>query len=145
MHLHDDSMLSVLTYAIAELGVEHVVVAGHTSCGGAAACIAAAAAHPLSAPADGKRPTPLERWLAPLTDLARELAAAHPDEKLTPLELVEAGVRRQVENVLESEVVRDAWSAEAGVRGKARLRGVHGWVYELEKGRVRDLGVSVCV
>ena len=130
----------MLTYAIAELGVEHVVIAGHTSCGGAAACLAAAGSPP---PSSTDKLKPLQRWLAPLTDLARSLSALQPGQKLTPVELVEASVRMQVENVLQSDVVQDAWSADASVRGKAKLRGVHGWVYELDRGRVKDLGVSV--
>lgn len=58
-------------------------------------------------------------------------------------ELVEASVRMQVENVLRSEIVKTAWSRNLDARGKAKLKGVHGWVYELDKGRVKDLGISV--
>ena len=131
VHLHDENVLSVLTYAVAHLGVEHVVVVGHTNCGGVAACLAASA-KPSSAPT-----APLEKWLSPLTDLARELHGP------TPAELVEANVKAQVENVLQTDVVKNAWSEDASVRGGAKLLGVHGWVYEIERGRVRDLGVSV--
>ena len=130
MHLHDDSILSVLTYAIAHLGVEHVVVAGHSACGGVAACLAGAQGAP-AAPA-----SPLERWLAPLTDLARDLHGP------APLALVEANVRAQVQNVLQSEPVRAAWARDPAARGAAKLVGVHGWVYDIEQGRIRDLGVS---
>lgn len=130
VHLHDDSILSVLTYAIAELGVEHVVVAGHSHCGGVAACLAAAQEKPTEPGA------PLQRWLAPLTDLARSLDGPQP------LELVEANVRAQVEHVLQSDAVRNAWSADPAVRGNARLVGVHGWVFDIDKGKLRDLGVS---
>lgn len=130
VHLDDDNILSVLAYAIAALGVEHVVIAGHTCCGGAAACLS-----PSPMPAT----TPLGRWLAPLTAIAQAL----PEADRTPVKLVEASVRAQVEHVLKSDVVQNAWSADASVRGSAKLKGVHGWVYELEKGRVRDLEVSV--
>ena len=130
VHLHDDSILSVLTYAIAELGVEHVVVVGHSNCGGVAACLAAS----QSAPSEPD--SPLGRWLAPLTDLARELHGP------APRELVDANVRAQVQNVLESAPVRAAWAHDPAVRGGAKLVGVHGWVYDIEHGRIRDLGVS---
>ncbi|GJE98258.1 carbonic anhydrase [Phanerochaete sordida] len=127
VHLHDDSIQSVLTYAIAELGVEHVVVVGHSHCGGVAACLGAAAAPPAAPSA------PLGRWLAPLTDLARALHGPQP------LELVEANVRAQVQQLLQTDAVRAAWGAD---RGKTQLVGVHGWVYDIEKGRLRDLAVS---
>lgn len=134
-------MLSVLTYAVAHLGVEHVVVVGHTNCGGVAACLAASSApsSTTSANPSAKPQSPLERWLAPLTSLAQELG--HPSSA----ELVDANVRAQVANVLASDVVRAAWSTDPSSkeeRGGAKLVGVHGWVYEIESGRVRDLGVS---
>lgn len=143
MHLHDENVLSVLTYAVAHLGVEHVVVVGHTNCGGVAACLAASSAPSSTSSNPSDKPqSPLERWLAPLTSLAQELG--HPSSA----ELVDANVRAQVANVLASDVVRAAWGADPSSKegeeekGGARLVGVHGWVYEIESGRVRDLGVS---
>ena len=130
VHAHDENVLSVLTYAVAHLGVEHVVVVGHTNCGGVAACLAASS-KPTTAPS-----SPLERWLEPLTTLAKTMD--HPSSA----QLVEANVRAQVQHVLESDVVAAAWSKDPAVRGEAKLVGVHGWVYELESGRVRDLGCS---
>ncbi|OCH91078.1 carbonic anhydrase [Obba rivulosa] len=125
IHPDDDSALAVLTYAVEHLGVTHVVIVGHTQCGGAAACHAAAQSPPSPSAPD----TPLGRWLAPLTDLARE-------GKMGPEELVEANVRAQVRNVVETAVMQGAWE-------KGRDVWVHGWVYEIEKGELRDLGVSV--
>ncbi|KAH9886646.1 carbonic anhydrase [Cubamyces lactineus] len=122
-HPEDDSALAVLTYAVAHVGVSHVILVGHTNCGGAQACHAIA--HDPSAEAPEG---PLGRWLAPLTELAR----AHDD--LT--DLVEANVRTQVENIARTDVVQAAWAKGKDVQ-------VHGWVYELETGRLRDLGVSV--
>ena len=49
-------------------------------------------------------------------------------------------MRQQVENILQSDVIRSAW--EKAARGEAKSVYVHGWVYELESGRLRDLGVS---
>ncbi|RDX49542.1 carbonic anhydrase [Lentinus brumalis] len=124
-HLTDDSALSVLTYAVEHVGVSHVLLVGHTNCGGAAACAQAAKAPAASEPA-----SPLERWLAPLTEIARTVEG----EDLTAL--VEANVRVQVENIALSDVMQRAWA-------KGRDVQVHGWVYELESGRLRDLGVTV--
>ncbi|EIW56303.1 carbonic anhydrase [Trametes versicolor FP-101664 SS1] len=125
-HLNDDSALSVLTYAVAHVGVQHVILVGHTNCGGAAACHAAA--HSGAPPSDEPPADPLTRWLAPLTEIARE------HEDLT--ELVEANVRAQVANIAQAGPMAAAWAAGKDVQ-------VHGWVYELETGRMRDLGVSV--
>ena len=134
MHLTDDSILSVLAYAIAELGVEHVVVVGHTQCGGAAACLAAASAPP---PPSSAPKSPLQNWLGPLTSLAQSL------KEPTAEELVDENVKEQVRNVLATDVVKAAWSKDPEVRGNAKLVGVHGWVYEIERGRVKDLEVTV--
>ena len=113
----------MLTYAVEHVKVEHVILVGHTNCGGAAACAQAAAAAP------SEPESALARWLAPLTDLARSLG---PDGDLTAL--VEANVRVQVGNILTSEVLEREW--------KIRDVHVHGWVYELETGKLRDLGIS---
>ncbi|KAI0633173.1 carbonic anhydrase [Trametes polyzona] len=122
-HLNDDSALAVLTYAVGHVGVSHVILVGHTNCGGAQACHDAAHNTPSSPPAD-----PLSRWLAPLTEIAREY------DDLT--DVVEANVRAQVANIAETDVMKAAWAKGKDVQ-------VHGWVYELETGRMRDLGVSV--
>ena len=116
----------MLTYAVEHVGVSHVVLVGHTNCGGAAACSKLA----LSPPPSSSPDSPLMRWLAPLVEIAR----AHPGADLTTLaeENVKAGVR----NLVESEVLKGAWAGGKDVK-------VHGWVYELETGRLRDLGVSV--
>ncbi|OBZ74408.1 Carbonic anhydrase 2 [Grifola frondosa] len=121
-HPSDDSALAVLTYAVDHVGVSHVIVVGHTNCGGAAACHAAAN-DPAAAAPDG----PLGRWLGPLTDLAK-------GRDLT--ELVEANVRAQVANLANAETLKSAWERGKDVQ-------VHGWVYEIETGRLRDLGISV--
>ncbi|KAI0698744.1 carbonic anhydrase [Earliella scabrosa] len=122
-HLDDDSALSVLDYAVEHLGVSHVILVGHTNCGGAAACAKAAAA-PSAAPPS----SPLERWLAPLVEIAK-----NTEGDLTAL--VEANVRAQVANIVKTDVIQHEWTK--------RDVQVHGWVYELETGRLRDLGITV--
>ncbi|RPD63531.1 carbonic anhydrase [Lentinus tigrinus ALCF2SS1-6] len=129
-HPTDDSALSVLSYAVEHVGVTHVLLVGHTNCGGAAACAAAAQSSPSGPPSAPE--SPLERWLAPLTELARGLL----DEGTDMSGLVEANVRMQVANIAGSEVMQRVWAAGKDVQ-------VHGWVYDLESGRLRDLGVTV--
>ena len=108
-----------------------VVLAGHTQCGGAAACYQA-----MSAPTtNGEKATPLTRWLAPLTSLVAslDLSATTPDAALDLI--VQENVKRQVEHICAAEPVRQAWAAGKHVS-------VHGWVYDVASGRIKDLGVT---
>jgi len=135
-HLHDDSALSVLTYAVDVLGVEHVVVVGHTSCGGAAACLKGAR-HLRKSDGSGAHETPLDRWLAPLTTLVASLDISEEhvsDEHALPV-VVEENVKMQVENVANTEIMRKAWASGKPVH-------IHGWVYLVEEGRLKDLQIS---
>jgi len=128
-HINDDSAISVLTYAVEQLGVQHIVVCGHTQCGGAAAAFGAA-----RDPSQAFPPTvPLGRWLAPMVKLAGKLVKSDPSA--TPLTLIDESVKEQVRNVISTEVVQTAW-----LSGKKLY--VHGWVYQLESGLLKDLGVS---
>ncbi|KAG9077906.1 hypothetical protein FS749_010165, partial [Ceratobasidium sp. UAMH 11750] len=107
---------------------------GHTQCGGAAACHAAAQNLNSAAPPT----TPLARWLGPLTELAASLTAdndAH-DTSAELASLVDANVRKQVENVVDTDVIQRAWAAGKKVY-------VHGWVYVIETGTIKDLKVTV--
>ncbi|TFK45318.1 carbonic anhydrase [Heliocybe sulcata] len=134
-HLDDDNVQSVLCYAVAHLGVEHVIIVGHTKCGGAAACLGASphpsSPTPLAVPSHGPS-APINKWLAPLVDMASTITPK-PGQDAGTL-LVEASVKRGVENVCKTETMREEWAK--------RKVYVHGWVYEVESGRVRDLGVS---
>jgi len=134
-HLHDDSAQSVLSYAVSVLGVEHIVVVGHTQCGGAAACLQFAQSPPTPTP-----DTPLNRWLTPLTSLAASVQSRLPtpsDSEALAI-LVEENVKAQVKNVCKAAPVTAAWAAHE----KARSLWVHGWVFEIENGKLRDLEVS---
>ena len=107
-----------------------VVLVGHTNCGGAAACYDAACAGPAGAPSDS-----LGRWLAPLVDLATSLNLADSDRPSALAKLVDANVRKQVGNLVASDVMQKAWAAGKSVR-------VHGLVYDLASGELKDLGVT---
>ncbi|KZP29603.1 carbonic anhydrase [Athelia psychrophila] len=130
-HLDDDSAQSVLSYAITALGVQHVLVVGHTHCGGAAACMSAART-PSTAPAAD---TPLGRWLAPLTSIASSIIEKAPNAPLDVL--VEENVRAQVANLSKAPAVQAAWEG-----GKTMLW-IHGLVYKIEDGTLADLAVSM--
>jgi carbonic anhydrase len=123
----DANYLSVLQFAVDVLKVKHVIVVGHYGCGGVAAAV------------DGKRRGLVDHWLHPIREVhdthLRELdAIADPQGRLD--RLCELNVIRQVRNVASDVFVQDAWA-----RGQ-ELR-VHGWVYSLADGLVKDLDVSV--
>jgi carbonic anhydrase len=123
----DRNCLTVLQYAVDVLGISHVIVCGHYRCGGVQAALGPRA------------PEPLETWLTPLRGLCDrhrdELeAAADADEKWR--RLCEINVRGQVQTLCALETLRNAWA-----RGQ-RLA-VHGWIYDLSDGLLRDLGVTV--
>jgi len=129
-HPNDDSALSVLTYAVEHLGVQHVVVAGHTQCGG---CVGAWNASGKPPPADPD--VPLIRWLTPLVKLADSLGLASKPQAEAVDILVRESVKRQVENVVHTNIIQSAWADKKDVR-------VHGLVYELETGKLKDLGIT---
>jgi len=113
-HLDDDSALSVLTFAIEQVKVEHIIVVGHTQCGGAIACFNAA-----KNPSPSSNDTPLGRWLTPLTQLASNLQSEFPDGGVSLLieenvksagaEGVPSRARRKCLAGREQEAVVGAW------------------------------------
>jgi len=124
--VHTDlNCLSVLQYAVDVLRVRHVIVCGHYGCGGVAAAL------------DGGRHGLVDNWLRHVADVAEthasELAALGGGERLA--RLCELNVVEQVANVCGTTIVGDAWA-----RGDDLT--VHGLVYDLEDGLLRDLDVS---
>ena len=107
-----------------------VLVVGHTNCGGAVACHNAANTPP------SKPTTPLGRWLAPLTEHVRTLKLEGLSKSEALTKVVEESVRVQVANVVNTAPVQAVWAT-----GQKNLW-VHGLVYELETGRLRDLGIT---
>ncbi len=122
---HDPNSHAALAFAVGALEVPHVIVCGHTGCGGMKAVLA------------GEERAPLKRWLRPVSELATEHAArlaAAPEEARADL-LAELNVRAQVENLAATDVVREAW------RGGQPLA-LHGWLFSVSDGLLRDLHVS---
>ena len=125
--VHTDlNCLSVLQYAIDILGVRHVIVCGHYGCGGVQAAL------------EGTRHGLIDNWLRHVADVAEKHAdvlAAVPEERRTD-RLCELNVADQVANVSQTTIVEDAWA-----RGQELT--VHGMIYGLADGLLRDLGVSL--
>ena len=126
--VHDDlNMLSVLQYAVEVLQVQHVIVCGHYGCGG----VAAALGH--------QNLGLINKWLRYIKDVYRLNSAElekYTDPKKIERRLVELNVIEGVHNLAKTSIIQEAW-AERG----APL--VHGWVYDLSDGLLRDLGVNM--
>jgi carbonic anhydrase len=125
--VHTDlNCLSVLQYAVEVLRVAHVVVCGHYGCGGVHASV------------DGAKHGLIDNWLRHVRDVAVKhapLLDALPDEAARLHRLCELNVIEQVVTVSETTVVRDAWD-----RGQSLT--LHGWIYSLQNGIIRDLGMQ---
>lgn len=125
--VHSDfNCLSVLEYAVAILKVKHVIVCGHYGCGGVRAALAD---HHLGL---------IDNWLRHIRDVRQkhqdELdAIADESERLD--RLCELNVMAQVSHVCQTTIVQRAWE-------QGQSLSVHGWVYGLRDGLVKDLNVS---
>jgi carbonic anhydrase len=126
--VHSDlNCLSVMQFAVQVLQVEHIIVCGHYGCSG----VSAALQHVRVGLADN--------WLRHVQDVH-----AKHDHRVAALDgtaqridhLCELNVIEQVANVCQTTIVQDAWE-------RAQELTVHGWVYGLKDGLVRDLGTSV--
>ena len=125
----DTNCMAVVQYAVENLGVRHIIICGHYGCGGIRAVLEGGAS---------EVPAHVQRWLSPL----RHLAAARSSdlaEISDPADrwrrLCELNVLEQVQRLLESDVL-----VNAGLRGVEVI--VHGWIYDLRDGLIRDLGLS---
>ena len=122
----DLNCLSVLQFAIDVLKVEHIMLVGHYGCGGVRAVL------------DGARHGLVDNWLRHVGDVMQKHRDAFDSIDTSSMKharLCELNVIEQVVNICQTTVVQDAWD-----RGQ-KLE-VHGLVYSLFDGRLRDLGVS---
>lgn len=122
-----------------------VVIVGHTECGGAAACFNASISPSYSPDkqnaivSEESSHGPINRFLTPLTALAASLQLSDiPKEEALPI-LVEENVRAQVENLCQAPTIVNAWANKSG---KGKDVWVHGWVYDLATGKLKDLGIT---
>ena len=123
----DLNALSVIQFAVDILKVEHILLVGHYGCGGVHAAMT------------GTRVGLADNWLRHVSDLAKKhiaLLCTLESETLRHARMCELNAIEQALNICETTVVQDAWA-----RGQ-KLE-VHGWVYSLNDGRVRELGMDV--
>ena len=126
--VHTDlNCLSAIQFAVDVLRIGHIIVCGHYGCGGV-----------LAALRDEKLGL-IDNWLRHVQDIRwkhRDQIEALAGEARQHDRLCELNVTEQVVNVSQTTVVRDAWA-----RGQSLA--VHGWVYDLRDGLLRDLGLCI--
>ena len=122
----DANLLAAVQYAIEVLKVTDVIVCGHDECGGVKATL------------QGGAPPAVAQWLSNLSTVARlhgdDLEAAGSADARLKL-LVELNVAEQVYNLSRTATVQEAWQRGQPLR-------VHGWVYGLGEGLLRDVGIT---
>jgi carbonic anhydrase len=127
VHPADMNCLAVLQYAIEYLKVKHVIVTGHYGCGGVRAAM------------QPQQLGLIDHWLRPIRDVyARnevELKDVIDEYKRLNL-LCEMNVREQVANLAKTTIVQNAWH-------RGQELSLHGWVYGISNGLIRDLGVTI--
>jgi carbonic anhydrase len=128
--VHSDlNCLSVMQFAVDVLKVEHIIVVGHYGCSGVSAAI------------QNQRVGLADNWLRHLQDVIAKhetrLARVRDQPLAQRIDLLcELNVIEQVANVCQTTIVRDAWERQQPLS-------VHGWVYGLKDGLVRDMGTTI--
>ena len=125
--VHTDlNCLSVMQFAVDVLRVEHIIVCGHYGCSGVRAALMRER-HGLA-----------DNWLRHIEDVQQQHAAqlAKLPEGGRPARLCELNVIEQVSNVCRSSILEDAWS-------RGQRVAVHGWIYDIHDGLLRDLDTMV--
>lgn len=126
--VHTDlNCLSVIQYAVEVLKVRHIIVCGHYGCGGVLAAM------------ENREHGLIDNWLRHIKDVyryhqARIDALQNETDKMNLL--CELNVIEQVANVCHTTIVQNAWKS-------GRELAVHGWIYSLEDGILKDLDVCV--
>ncbi len=120
----DSNLLSVLEFSVKYLGVRHIIVCGHYGCGGVKAS--------MTKNFHGF----VDNWLCHIKDVYlkhRKVLDGIKDEDLRADKLTELNVIEQVRNLAKTTIVQQAWAE--------RELHLHGWVYGLNNGIIKDLSV----
>ncbi|MBI5422856.1 MAG: carbonate dehydratase [Opitutae bacterium] len=125
--VHTDlNCLSVIQFAVDVLKVKHIMVVGHYGCGGVGAALRC------------ERVGLADNWLRHVQDVKeKHQGCLHllRDDTARSARLCELNVIEQAANVAQTTIVRDAWA-------RGQELSVHGWIYGLKDGLLRDLKVS---
>jgi carbonic anhydrase len=126
--VHSDlNCLSVLQYAVEILKVKHVIICGHYGCGGVKAAMS------------NDKHGLIDNWLRTIKDTYHaneEKINEFDSEEKKISHLCELNVIEQVKSVVHTTIVQEAWD-----RGQELA--VHGWIYSIADGLIRDLNVCV--
>ncbi len=126
--VHSDlNCLSVIQFAVDLLKIKHIMVVGHYGCSGVGAALSA------------RRVGLADNWLRHIQDVREKHAALFkqwPTHEMQHQRLIELNVIEQVVHVCNTTIVQDAWA-------RSQELTVHGWVYGVHDGRLRNLGMSV--
>jgi carbonic anhydrase len=126
--VHTDlNCLSAMQYAVEALKVKHIIVCGHYGCGGVRAALL------------NLKLGLIDNWLRHIQDVVQKhmgLLAKIEEEAERVDKLCELNIVEQVFNVCQTTIVQNAWE-----RGQDLT--IHGWVYGLSDGLVRDLNIHI--
>lgn len=128
MVIHTDmNMLSVLDYAVNILEVKHVIVCGHYGCGGVRAAM------------DDRQFGIIDNWIVHIKDVYM-MYQNELDQIKDPQErenkFIEYNVIEQVHDLSQTSIIQNSWAKRGGPW-------IHGWVYDIHDGLIRDLKVSM--
>ena len=126
--VHTDlNCLSAMQFAVEALRVKHIIVCGHHGCGGVKAAL------------QNQKLGLIDNWLRHVQDVMQKhaaLLAEVSDEEARVDKLCELNIIEQVYHVCQTTVIQSAWESGQELT-------VHGWVYSLNDGIVRDLNIHV--
>ncbi len=124
--IHTDlNCLAVIQYAVEVLKVKHIIVCGHYGCGG------------IQAAMENKVHGLIDNWIRNIKDIHRfhqaEIDSLQNEKEKVDL-LCELNVIEQVANICHTAIVQEAWNS-------GQKLSVHGWIYSIEDGILKDLDV----
>ncbi|MBR8536876.1 carbonic anhydrase [Carboxylicivirga sediminis] len=123
VHEEDASLMAALSFAVNTLGVKHIVVAGHTNCGG------------IKAALEGTDDKYLDNWIGEiretLNDNIEEIDGIKGNENKAN-RLAELSVIKQVDRLASMEILKDAW-------GRGQRLFVHGWIFDIATGELNSI------
>jgi carbonic anhydrase len=124
VHTSDMNILSVIEFAVTWLKVKHIIICGHYGCGGVARALS------------GEAGALVDHWLQPISMLYRKHrpifdAITHADARLD--RMCELNIEMQVRRAAATPIVENAWA-------RGQELNLHGWIYAIGDGLLRDLG-----
>ncbi len=127
VNLNDPSCMSAIQFAVNVLQIDHIIITGHTNCGG------------ISAALKGNTTDDLHEWLEPLQGLCdqhkEELnSCCNHDQRVDQLSAL--NIKQQVLNVAETDVVQQAWK-------RGQQLSIHGFIYDVASGELRSMGIHI--